>query len=87
MTAIKPISYFYRNQIENFRFMVMETWAKKFKGPEKYYHSGADIPFNFNLMAIKPESGSKEIKAMIDSWMEKMPVGKWPNFVVCGLKL
>ena len=63
----------------------METWV--LEEAEKYYHSGADIPFNFNLVTITPECKGKEIKELIDSWMRLMPPGKWPNFVVSKVKV
>ncbi|NXN87517.1 SLC31 protein, partial [Bombycilla garrulus] len=41
----------------------------------------ADFPFNFNLINMKNLSGNSIFEA-VDSWMQNMPSGKWPNWAV-----
>ncbi|NXR80166.1 SLC31 protein, partial [Pycnonotus jocosus] len=41
----------------------------------------ADFPFNFNLINLKNLSGNSIFEA-VDSWMQNMPAGKWPNWAV-----
>jgi hypothetical protein len=49
----------------------------------KYYHSGADMPFNFDLIQIlKPSCGGACIHDSVHKWMTTMPEDKWPSFVV-----
>ncbi|NXI99224.1 SLC31 protein, partial [Psophia crepitans] len=41
----------------------------------------ADFPFNFNLINMKNLSGDSIFEA-VNLWMNNMPAGKWPNWVV-----
>uniref|UniRef100_A0A8D2M5X9 Amino acid transporter heavy chain SLC3A1 n=1 Tax=Zonotrichia albicollis TaxID=44394 RepID=A0A8D2M5X9_ZONAL len=41
----------------------------------------ADFPFNFNLINMKNLSGNSVSEA-VNSWMQNMPAGKWPNWAV-----
>uniref|UniRef100_A0A8C3MP64 Glycosyl hydrolase family 13 catalytic domain-containing protein n=1 Tax=Geospiza parvula TaxID=87175 RepID=A0A8C3MP64_GEOPR len=41
----------------------------------------ADFPFNFNLINMKNLSGNS-ISEAVNSWMQNMPAGKWPNWAV-----
>lgn len=64
-------------------FMIMEAYnPEKPEELMKYYHSGADMPFNFNLIFANKECGGTCFKGLIDSWMDFMPPKKWPNFVL-----
>jgi len=65
-----------------FRFMVTEVYSSEVE-TMKYYVSGADMPFNFNLVRENLKTcGGKCFQRNIDGWINAMPVGKWPNFVV-----
>ncbi len=68
--------------IVDFRFMIMEVYDEELVESMKYYHSGAHMPFNFLLTYITEAWGGKEIAREVKKWMDKMPEGKWPNFVV-----
>lgn len=41
----------------------------------------ADFPFNDYLTRLETPSGSSVFE-IITSWMENMPEGKWPNWMV-----
>ena len=43
---------------------------------------GADGPFNFNLVYRDKQSGGHGVHKLVDSGLTRMPVGKWPNWVV-----
>ena len=48
----------------------------------KYYNTGADGPFNFNLVYINKTTGGKQIHETVDKWLSHMPSGKWPTWTV-----
>ena len=63
--------------------MVMEVYDETMIESVKYYHSGADMPFNFRLLtSLTPSCGGYCIHKDVNSWMLVMPKGRWPNFVV-----
>ena len=48
----------------------------------------ADFPFNFNFIfnfQNRSDVSGYSIKASVDSWLNNMPEGKWPNWVVSVL--
>ncbi|XP_076628860.1 alpha-glucosidase-like [Colletes latitarsis] len=48
----------------------------------KYYESGADFPFNFEMITdLKKNSTASDFYKMITTWMDNMPNGKDPNWV------
>ncbi|XP_054707483.1 maltase A3-like [Uloborus diversus] len=51
-----------------------------------YYGSSsykiADFPLNFELYKITTDTTGKELKENIESWLENMPKGKLPNWVL-----
>lgn len=63
-------------------FMVVEIYDWTFVESIKYYHTGADMPFNFNLVAVNKTCYGTCIKSLINSWLSRVPGGKWPNFVL-----
>lgn len=69
------------------RLMVMEVYDDGLEESMKYYHSGADMPFNFKLIFLNRTCGGSCVHALVDSWFQKMPNGGWPNFVVTDLSL
>ena len=62
--------------------MVMEIYDDTLVETMKYYHSGADMPFNFQLIFLNNTCGGSCVHELVDHWMRKMPEGGWPNFVV-----
>ncbi|XP_026672580.1 alpha-glucosidase-like isoform X5 [Ceratina calcarata] len=49
----------------------------------KYYKYGADFPFNFKLITdVNKDSKAADFKNVVDSWMNNMPTGRTPNWVV-----
>ncbi len=64
------------------RFMVMEWYDPTGVELMKYYYSGADMPFNFNLIYLNNTCGGSCVHDLVDRWMRNMPDRKWPNFVV-----
>ena len=66
------------------RFMVMEVYDDTMIESMKYYHSGADMPFNFRLLvSMSPSCGGTCVHRDVSAWMLLMPKDRWPNFVVC----
>lgn len=63
--------------------MVMEVYDETMIESMKYYHSGADMPFNFRLLqSMAPSCGGICIHKDVSAWMLLMPRDKWPNFVL-----
>ena len=62
--------------------MVMEVYNPDLSEAMKYYHSGADMPFNFNLIDVDQDRDARWFHEQIQKWMASMPKGKWPCFVV-----
>lgn len=63
-------------------FAVTEIYDETYVESMKYYHSGADIPFNFDLIGIDKTCDGACIKSYVSAWLQRMPQGKWPNFVI-----
>ncbi len=62
----------------------MEVYDDGLDETMKYYESGADMPFNFKLIRGLPSThcNVQIYHDCIKEWMDKMPAGKWPCFVV-----
>ncbi|XP_044744078.1 maltase A1-like isoform X1 [Chrysoperla carnea] len=68
------------------RVIMVETY----EGPPlvmKFYgnstHEGACFPFNFQFIVnLTSESNAQEYKALIDKWMDNLPEGRIPNWVL-----
>ena len=57
--------------------MVTEMYDSGLTEALKFYHAGADMPFNFNLISELDKGASgREIAHWIDVWYDKMPDGK-----------
>ncbi|XP_074061070.1 amino acid transporter heavy chain SLC3A1-like [Macrotis lagotis] len=72
------------------RYRFMGTEARNQEGIEEtmmYYGKSfvqeADFPFNFHLTEMSILSGINVFN-VISSWMENMPEGKWPNWIIGG---
>ncbi len=53
----------------------------------RYYVSdngtlGANMPFNFQLIYLESGFDARNIKGNIDYWLDNMPIGHTPNWVV-----
>ena len=57
-------------------------YDRTLKESMKFYHSGADMPFNFNLCYINDKTKASDIAQQVERWISNMPVRKWPNWVV-----
>lgn len=69
---------------EDARFMVGEAYSSldvvmTYYGTNNY--SEFDFPFNFFLLQNKNWTGS-EVSAIVSDWLENMPEGAWPNWVL-----
>ncbi|GBN65243.1 Maltase A3 [Araneus ventricosus] len=42
----------------------------------------AEIPMNFQFYKVTPTSTGVDIQEIIDAWLKKMPMGKFPNYVI-----
>ena len=65
-------------------WLVTEMYDHSLKDAMKFYRSGADMPFNFNLVYIKQDTPASDIAQEVERWLHHMPAGKWPNWVVRG---
>lgn len=70
-----------------YRFMGTEAYGDTIDRTMMYYGlpfvQEADFPFNDFLTRLDTPSGSGVFQA-ITSWMEHMPEGKWPNWMIGG---
>ena len=67
-----------------FRFMLTEIYAPP-EERNKYYQYGADMPFNFDLVDYVRDFATCNatcIRDVIQNGYDKLPEGKWTNFVV-----
>ena len=65
-----------------FRYMVMEIYSDNMDDIIKYYYSGADHPFNFNLINLNTSCGGVCIQGLINGFLDSIPDGRWPSHVV-----
>lgn len=42
----------------------------------------SDFPFNFYIMDLPMDRGGIWVKYLVHQWMDSMPTGQWPNWVV-----
>lgn len=53
-----------------------------------YYGSSlvkeGDFPFNFYLLDLPQNTSGLWVQHLVHLWMQNMPQGKWPNWVVSG---
>ncbi|PNJ80034.1 SLC3A1 isoform 4 [Pongo abelii] len=75
------------NLINSYRFMGTEAYAESIDRTVMYYGlpfiQEADFPFNNYLTMLDTVSGNS-VYEVITSWMENMPEGKWPNWMIGG---
>ena len=73
------------NLVNSYRFMGTEAYAESIDRTVMYYGlpfiQEADFPFNNYLTMLDTVSGNS-VYEVITSWMENMPEGKWPNWMV-----
>ncbi|XP_012306018.2 amino acid transporter heavy chain SLC3A1 [Aotus nancymaae] len=70
-----------------YRFMGTEAYAESIDRTMMFYGmpfiQEADFPFNNYLTMLDTLSGNS-VYEVITSWMENMPEGKWPNWMIGG---
>ncbi|XP_032095424.1 neutral and basic amino acid transport protein rBAT [Sapajus apella] len=70
-----------------YRFMGTEAYAESIDRTIMFYGmpfiQEADFPFNNYLTMLDTLSGNS-VYEVITSWMENMPEGKWPNWMIGG---
>lgn len=62
--------------------MVTEMYDEAVTRAVKFYDYGPDMPFNFNLCFMTKETDGLGLYKLVSSWLEAMPKGKWPNWVI-----
>ncbi|XP_006839471.1 PREDICTED: neutral and basic amino acid transport protein rBAT [Chrysochloris asiatica] len=77
----------YSREAGRYRFMGTETSGENIDRTMMYYGlpfiQEADFPFN-NYLALLNTPGNSVLNKAIMSWMENMPEGKWPNWMIGG---
>ncbi|XP_059243333.1 neutral and basic amino acid transport protein rBAT-like, partial [Mustela nigripes] len=75
----------YSREPGRYRFMGIEAYGESIDRTMMYYGlpfiQEADFPFNNYLSKLNTPSGNSVFE-VITSWMENMPEGKWPNWMV-----
>ncbi|KAM4804828.1 amino acid transporter heavy chain SLC3A1 [Urocitellus parryii] len=77
----------YSREPGRYRFMGAEAQAESIDRTMMYYGlpftQEADFPFNYYLTTLDDLSGNI-VHDVITSWMENMPEGRWPNWMIGG---
>ncbi|XP_029793142.1 neutral and basic amino acid transport protein rBAT [Suricata suricatta] len=77
----------YSREPGRYRFMGTEAYGESTDRTMMYYGlpfiQEADFPFNDYLSKLNTPSGNS-VSEVITSWMENMPEGKWPNWMIGG---
>ncbi|XP_045301851.1 neutral and basic amino acid transport protein rBAT isoform X2 [Leopardus geoffroyi] len=77
----------YSREPGRYRFMGIEAYGESIDRTMMYYGlpfvQEADFPFNNYLSELNAPSGNGVFE-VITSWMENMPEGKWPNWMIGG---
>ncbi|XP_058990578.1 neutral and basic amino acid transport protein rBAT isoform X2 [Mustela lutreola] len=77
----------YSREPGRYRFMGIEAYGESIDRTMMYYGlpfiQEADFPFNNYLSKLNTPSGNSVFE-VITSWMENMPEGKWPNWMIGG---
>ncbi|XP_026928350.1 neutral and basic amino acid transport protein rBAT isoform X2 [Acinonyx jubatus] len=77
----------YSREPGRYRFMGIEAYGESMDRTMMYYGlpfvQEADFPFNNYLSELNAPSGNGVFE-VITSWMENMPEGKWPNWMIGG---
>ncbi|KAF5913133.1 hypothetical protein HPG69_009084, partial [Diceros bicornis minor] len=77
----------YSSEPGRYRFMGTEANGETIDRTMMYYGLSfiqeADFPFNDYLTSLNTPSGNSVFE-VITSWMENMPEGKWPNWMISG---
>ncbi|KAL7638994.1 UNVERIFIED_CONTAM: hypothetical protein RMT77_010528 [Armadillidium vulgare] len=71
------------------RFMTLEVYDEDVKEIMKFYGNEtnpvSDFPFNFffiNKLSGRSDVTGTRLKSIVDLWLDNMPKGKWPNWVL-----
>ena len=74
------------------RLLLGEVYSGDIKIYMDYYGNASqpvtDFPFNFlfvNLLQSREDVSGTKLKSLIDLWLENMPEGRWPNWVVSDI--
>ncbi|KAI4499901.1 hypothetical protein M0802_005157 [Mischocyttarus mexicanus] len=63
--------------------VIMTEAYSNLKNTTKYYHYGAQIPFNFHIISeLDHKSSATDFKRIIDGWMSYTPENGSPNWVL-----
>ncbi|KAF0871550.1 SLC31 protein, partial [Crocuta crocuta] len=77
----------YSREPGRYRFMGIGAYEESIDRTMMYYGlpfiQEADFPFNNYLSKLNTPSGNSVLE-VIASWMENMPEGKWPNWMIGG---
>ncbi|XP_058540231.1 neutral and basic amino acid transport protein rBAT isoform X2 [Neofelis nebulosa] len=77
----------YSREPGRYRFMGIEAYGESIDRTMMYYGlpfvQEAEFPFNNYLSELNTPSGNGVFE-VITSWMENMPEGKWPNWMIGG---
>ncbi|ELK14741.1 neutral and basic amino acid transport protein rBAT [Pteropus alecto] len=77
----------YSREPGRYRFMGTEAYGDSIDNTVMYYGlpfiQEADFPFNDYLTRLDTPSGDRVFE-VITSWMEHIPEGKWPNWMIGG---
>ncbi|XP_043521918.1 alpha-glucosidase-like isoform X2 [Frieseomelitta varia] len=69
------------DEYEQPKYIMIEAYSNM-SDTMKYYHYGADFPFNFyTITNLTSSSSAADIKHIVDSWYNNMPEGSTPNWV------
>lgn len=70
------------------RVLLTESYSEldtvmKYYGDDVNHRNGSNIPFNFQFITnLKNSSTANEIQTIIDSWMNRIPNNRTPNWVI-----
>lgn len=69
------------DKYEQPKYLMLEVYSNV-SDTMKYYHYGANFPFNFyTITNLTRNSNAEDIKYVIDSWYDNIPEGCTPNWV------
>uniref|UniRef100_A0A8C5H5V2 Amino acid transporter heavy chain SLC3A1 n=1 Tax=Gouania willdenowi TaxID=441366 RepID=A0A8C5H5V2_GOUWI len=77
----------YSREPGRYRFMVTESYDYNEVGKTMMYYGTplvkeSDFPFNFYLLDLPQNSSGSWVQHLVNIWMNNMPQGQWPNWVV-----
>ncbi|KAG7228528.1 hypothetical protein INR49_007702 [Caranx melampygus] len=77
----------YSREPGRYRFMVTESYDYHEVDKTMMYYGTplvkeSDFPFNFYLLDLPQNASGTWVQHLVHLWMENMPKGRWPNWVV-----